>query len=77
LVGTAIGNLLAASVVAETVFGRQGLGRLTVTAIVDHDLPVLQGMVALLGVLYVAVNLLVDLMYGWLDPRVTSGRRVA
>jgi peptide/nickel transport system permease protein len=77
LVGTAIGNLLAASVVAETVFGRQGLGRLTVTAIVDHDLPVLQGMVALLGVLYVAVNLLVDLMYGWLDPRVTSRRRVA
>ena len=77
LVGTAIGNLLAASVVAETVFGRQGLGRLTVTAITNHDLPVLQGMVALLGVVYVVVNLLVDLMYGWLDPRVTSGRRLA
>lgn len=77
LVATAIGNLLAASVVAETVFGRQGLGRLTVTAITNHDLPVLQGMVVLLGVLYVVVNLGVDLLYGWLDPRVTTGRRVA
>jgi peptide/nickel transport system permease protein len=75
LIGTTIGNLLAASVVAETVFGRPGLGRLTLTAITSHDLPVLQGMVALLGVLYVMVNLVVDLLYGWLDPRVTSGRR--
>jgi peptide/nickel transport system permease protein len=75
LIGTTIGNLLAASVVAETVFGRQGLGRLTLTAITSRDLPVLQGMVALLGVVYVLVNLVVDLVYVWLDPRVTSGRR--
>ncbi|HEY4018279.1 MAG TPA: ABC transporter permease [Pseudonocardiaceae bacterium] len=75
LIGTTIGNLLAASVVAETVFGRQGLGRLTLTAITSRDLPVLQGMVALLGVVYVLVNLAVDLVYVWLDPRVTSGRR--
>jgi peptide/nickel transport system permease protein len=75
LIGTTIGNLLAASVVAETVFGRQGLGRLTLTAITSRDLPVLQGMVALLGVVYVLVNLVIDLVYVWLDPRVTSGRR--
>ncbi|GAB3491366.1 ABC transporter permease [Amycolatopsis cihanbeyliensis] len=75
VVGTTVGNLLAAAVVAETVFGRQGLGRLTVTAITTHDLPVLQGMVALLGVLYVAVNLVVDVVYAYVDPRVTSGRR--
>lgn len=77
LIGTTVGNLLAASIVAETVFARQGLGRMTVNAITNHDLPVLQGMVALLGGLYVLVNLVVDLAYGWLDPRVTSGRRVA
>ncbi|MGH3799909.1 MAG: ABC transporter permease [Pseudonocardiaceae bacterium] len=75
VVGTTVGNLLAAAVVAETVFARQGLGRLTVTAITSHDLPVLQGMVALLGVLYVLVSLLVDVLYAYVDPRVTSDRR--
>jgi peptide/nickel transport system permease protein len=75
VVGTTVGNLLAAAVVAETVFARQGLGRVTVTAITSHDLPVLQGMVALLGVLYVVVGLLVDVLYAYVDPRVTSERR--
>ncbi|WP_246257554.1 ABC transporter permease [Amycolatopsis anabasis] len=75
VVGTTVGNLLAAAVVSETVFGRQGLGRLTVTAITTHDFPVLQGMVALLGVLYVVVNLVVDVLYAYVDPRVTAGRR--
>lgn len=75
IVGTAVGNLFAAAVVAETVFARQGLGRLTVTAIISHDLPVLQGMVALLGVLYVLVGLLADVLYGYVDPRVTAQRR--
>jgi peptide/nickel transport system permease protein len=75
LLGTTVGNLLAASVVAETVFARQGLGRLTVTAITDHDFPVLQGVVVLLGVVYVLVNLCVDLLHLWVDPRVTTARR--
>lgn len=75
VIGTTVGNLLAAAVVAETVFGRQGLGRLTVNAITSHDLPVLQGIVVLLGVLYVVVNLLVDLVYAYVDPRVTAQRR--
>lgn len=74
LVGTTVGNLLAAAVIAETVFARPGLGRLTLQAITNHDIPVLQGVVALLGVLYVVVNLLVDLCYVLVDPRVTADR---
>lgn len=71
VLGTTIGNLLAAAVVAETVFARPGLGRLTVTAILNHDFPVIQGMVVLVGTVYVVVNLLIDLMYQYVDPRVT------
>lgn len=74
LIGTTVGNLLAAAVIAETVFARPGLGRLTLTAITSHDIPVLQGVVALLGALYVVVNLVVDLCYVLVDPRVTSDR---
>ncbi|GAA3849499.1 ABC transporter permease [Saccharothrix violaceirubra] len=74
LVGTTVGNLLAAAVVAETVFARPGLGRVTLTAVTTHDLPVLQGVVALLGLLYVVVNLLVDVCYVLVDPRVTADR---
>jgi peptide/nickel transport system permease protein len=75
--GVLVGVLLAGSVVVETVFARPGLGRLTITAVSCQDLPVVQGVVMVGSFAYVLTNLLVDLLYPLLDPRVvTVGRRV-
>lgn len=68
--GLETGRLLAGAFVVETVFSRIGLGRLIVNAILNKDFPVVQGAVFFVAVLYVAVNLLVDLSYAVLDPRV-------
>jgi len=74
LSGVIIGNLLAGAVVTETVFSRQGVGRLAQAAVTFQDIPVVQGVVVLAAAIFVAVNLLVDLVYPWLDPRL-GGRR--
>ena len=55
----------------ETVFGISGLGRLTVESIFRRDVPVIQGTVLFIAVVYVAVNLLVDLSYALVDPRIS------
>lgn len=68
--GLIAGNLLAGAVVTETVFAREGLGRLTVTAVTQRDMPLLQGIVVLAALLFVLINLLVDLAYPLLDRRV-------
>jgi ABC-type dipeptide/oligopeptide/nickel transport system permease component len=62
--------LLGGAVVIETVFGRPGIGRLSVDAILAKDFPVVQGTVLFTAGIYVLVNLLVDLSYAWIDPRV-------
>ena len=63
------GELLSSSVVVETVFARQGLGRLVVEALSNKDIPVLQGVVLFASVIFVLINLGVDLSYLWIDPR--------
>ncbi len=68
--GLQFGFLLGGTVVTETVFARQGLGRVAVDAIIYKDLPVVQGIVLLMAVVYMAVNLIVDLTYSVLDPRI-------
>jgi len=68
--GLEAGRLLAGAFVVETVFSRIGWGRLIINAILNKDFPVVQGAVFFIAVLYVAVNLLVDLSYAVLDPRV-------
>ena len=68
--GLQFGFLLGGTVVAETVFARQGLGRVAVDAILYKDLPVVQGIVLTVAVVYMAVNLLVDIAYALLDPRI-------
>jgi peptide/nickel transport system permease protein len=73
VVGYVVGNLLAGSVVVETVFTRPGLGRLTVSAVGVQDIPVVQGIVVFAAVVFVLVNLLVDLVYPLLDPRIATG----
>ena len=70
IVGLSIGTLLGGSVVIETVFRWPGLGKLAMDAISNRDIPVLQGFVLLTAVIYTLVNLLTDLAYHWVDPRV-------
>jgi peptide/nickel transport system permease protein len=68
--GLQFGQLLAGTFVVETVFARPGLGRLVIDGILNKDLPVVQGVVLVVAVSYVLVNLVVDLLYAVLDPRI-------
>lgn len=68
--GMSIGSLLAGSVVTETLYSWPGLGTMAVSAIFERDYPIVQGFVLLMGIVVVGVNLLVDLSYGLLDPRI-------
>ena len=70
IVGLSIGTLLGGSVVIETVFRWPGLGKLAMDAITARDYPVIQGFVLFTAVVYVCVNLLTDICYHWVDPRV-------
>jgi peptide/nickel transport system permease protein len=70
LAGLEIGQLLGGAVIAETIFAWPGLGRLTVQALLNRDFPVVLAAVFVTSVTYTLINLLVDLTYGWVDPRV-------
>jgi peptide/nickel transport system permease protein len=70
IVGVQTGGLLAGAVITETVFNWPGVGRLLVQSIFQRDLPVVQGVVLTLALMFAAVNLLVDLVYGFIDPRI-------
>ncbi|MEU4173121.1 ABC transporter permease [Streptomyces sp. NPDC026665] len=67
--GVLVANLLGGAVVVESVFSRSGLGRITVQAVLTHDIPVVQGVVVFSAALFVLVSLLVDLAYPLIDPR--------
>jgi peptide/nickel transport system permease protein len=77
IAGVLVGNMLAGSVVVETVFARQGVGRLTQTSVLAQDIPVVQGIVLLTSTVFVTVNLAVDLLYPLLDPRIAGRSRSA
>jgi ABC-type dipeptide/oligopeptide/nickel transport system permease component len=68
--GLQFGQLLAGTFVVETVFARPGLGRLIIDGILNKDLPIVQGVVLVVAISYVLVNLLIDLLYSVLDPRI-------
>jgi ABC-type dipeptide/oligopeptide/nickel transport system permease component len=70
IIGLQIGGLLAGTVVVETLFARPGVGRLAVQAIQERDFPVVQGVVLLAGLVFVVINLIVDLLYPLVDPRI-------
>lgn len=74
-VGLTFGFLLAYSAIIEVVFVWPGIGRLAVDAIFQRDLPVIQGFVVFAGTVFILINLVVDLLYLKLDPRVTLGPR--
>ena len=70
LLGLDLGALLAGSVITETIFAWPGIGRLAVDSIYARDFPVVQAVVCVVAVVYVAINLLVDILYVFLDPRI-------
>jgi ABC-type dipeptide/oligopeptide/nickel transport system permease component len=73
VIGLEIGSLLNGSVVIEAVFAWPGIGRLLVESLQRRDIPVVEAGVLLVAVVYVGLNLIVDILYGWIDPRVRYG----
>lgn len=71
IIALTVGELLGGALITETVFGRAGIGSVVQTAVATQDLPVIQAVVALAAVVFVAVNLIADLLYPVLDPRVS------
>jgi peptide/nickel transport system permease protein len=66
---------LGGTVIVETIYALPGMGQLLVTAVGDNDYPIVQGVVLIVAVSYVMLNLIVDVSYGFLDPRTRRGRR--
>ncbi|CAB3893081.1 Glutathione transport system permease protein GsiC [Achromobacter insuavis] len=75
MVALAVGELLGGSLITEAIFGRQGMGSLVQSAVAVQDFPVLQAVVSLAAAVFVIVNLLADLVYPKLDPRLRGTRR--
>ena len=74
VLGVTVGVILSGAVVIETVFSLPGVGRLIVGSIQRRDFPIIQGGLLVTASVFVIVNLVVDLLYGWLDPRVNDDR---
>jgi ABC-type dipeptide/oligopeptide/nickel transport system permease component len=70
IIGLQFGGLMAGAVIVESVFARPGLGRFAVTSINARDMPQIQGIVLVAATIYVLVNLAVDILYGFIDPRI-------
>ena len=70
MVGMMVGGVLGGAAIVETIFGRQGVGQLFVTAVQAHDFPLIQALIILTGGVFVLVTLAVDLLYPLIDPRV-------
>jgi len=70
IMGIQLGRLLGGAVIVEQIFGMPGVGTLLVSAITERDYPMVQGTVLLMGLLFILVQLLVDLCYGYIDPRI-------
>jgi peptide/nickel transport system permease protein len=73
VMGINMGILLGGSAVIETLFVLPGVGQLVITALYNRDLPVIQGLILYISVLYVLINLVVDILYTYLDPRLRLG----
>jgi peptide/nickel transport system permease protein len=73
IIGYSVGSLLGGAVVTETVFNIPGMGRLVVQSVLRRDFPVIQGAIILVAVFYVLANLLVDILYVYIDPRIRYG----
>lgn len=70
ILGLQLGAVLTGSIITETIFSWPGVGRLLIQSINFRDYPMVQGCILLIAVTYVTMNLITDLLYGWLDPRI-------
>jgi ABC-type dipeptide/oligopeptide/nickel transport system permease component len=70
IIGMQFGFLLGGAIVTETVFAWPGIGRLLVDAIISRDYPLVQGIILIYSILFVSINLFIDLLYGIIDPRI-------
>jgi len=75
VLGQSFGTLVTGAVVVESIFNIPGLGQLIINSIERRDYAVIQGVVLIITIIYVGINLVVDLLYGAVDPRVRLGRR--
>ncbi len=75
VIGLQLGSLLGGAVLTETVFSWPGIGAYTVNSILKSDFPVVQGVVMLVAITYVLINLAVDIIYGYLDPRIKYSKK--
>jgi peptide/nickel transport system permease protein len=73
LLGAGISQILGGAVLVETVFAIPGMGRLAITSVVNQDYPFIQAIILIIAATTLLANLLVDLTYGWLDPRIRYG----
>jgi peptide/nickel transport system permease protein len=73
LAGAGIGHILGGSVLIETVFNIPGMGRLAVTSVINQDYPYVQAVTLIIALMVILANLLVDVAYGWMDPRIRLG----
>lgn len=72
IVGLQVGRLLAGSIIVETVFARQGVGQLAIDAILQKDYPLVQAIILMTASAYVIANLLVDISYGFINPKIRT-----
>ena len=73
IIGLRFGALLGGAVLTESIFAWPGLGQLTISAISQRDLPLIQGIVLTFAIIFALVNLVVDLLYAAVDPRIRLG----
>ena len=75
VIGLQFGSLLGGALLTETVFAWPGIGKFAVDCVLKSDFPVVQGIVLLVAVIFVVMNLVVDIIYAWLDPRIKYGTK--
>lgn len=70
VLGQSVGSLIAGAAVIETLFNIPGMGQLVVNAVLKRDYPLIQGLVLVISLIYIVINLIIDLLYGVVDPRI-------
>jgi peptide/nickel transport system permease protein len=73
VLGVLIPRLVGGAVITETIFGWPGMGQLAVVSTIGRDYPMVMAITVVVAIVVIVSNLLVDLAYGWLDPRITYG----
>jgi peptide/nickel transport system permease protein len=74
VIGTDFGSYLSGAVLTESIFGWPGIGRFALDAILKRDFPVIQGTVLFMAIVFICANLVVDILYGVIDPRIRAER---